>query len=896
MSEGLSSSNHHGADRNKPARLPRTANIELVQRPISALTRYRRHELSDIRELSDSSRAATLRKASSALDGTQDGVPKTPPKITTMSSESSESPRYELSSDPPPPPPPPPPPAPVTPPQGLGSRAASALSLPLREVPERRSSASILAQSIAGSRQGSMQDFPSWKLPPPSASGKTIPGRGRSHSPVRRAVKGDSVTSDTVRTSPSRTFIRTAPPLDILETGATQHPRVDMRLRLPSPLFVGGGTVEGQIQLLIDGGSGRKNKLKPISISTLSIDVLGLEEINDGRKWVFLSLAAEMFDANHPPPASLVSSQVSTERDRLLWSLKPSSAAIPFCINLPLNLGPPPYLSKQAKIRYLLCPTAVVRIGNKKSIIRQVWDIQMLTVHDPEKALASLPSPLLASDSLSLANGDESQHLRLTAGLHRQTWVNGCGLFIDIHIANNSRKSVKKIQVQLEKTVLWYAHAAAGTFEKSASHLRLPQKTDSEVIKTTTIKKSKDWPGILPRSSEVRTCELTVPRGHVTIGTGRYFEIRYFVNVLVSVGHFKMVTVQLPVTLIHMNSLDIMPNALAQVAASVEAKRARTVPAAQEVPLYAPYHQGQAFTAPRRQSLERMSKYGGRGNFRDELISVATDLQHSPRRYAHHFPHHHRQLSYNMSFENIPPGRLSGAPSSHHHHVQHPSCYHCHLAFNEHSRNSSFAPPPPPKLPRLQVSTSGLGFSDAEFQVPVDSPPRKVMLSEKERKMINQQRELNVQREHSKRSHRASDADAEKAKVRTSQDGYWGWKNVAAGGVGPKLPEHGNRSQLPLHQKSASGQQRPRQGQIPSESRKSVGLPVRTRSHINPEKDGAQQVVTGLINTGRPRRITGPSERPSRSSIFGDGAGGGHAAIGRRESRDSGRRAGGARR
>ena len=789
---------------------------------------------------------------------------------------------------------------PPPPPHRHGLRGTSNKSLHLREVPERRSSTSILVQSIAGSRQSSMQNLPSWKLPPASAASKKIPFRGKADSPVRCAAENDPVSSDELRSSPSRTFIRTRPPLDILSQGSFRHARLDMGLRLPSPLFAGGGTIEGQVQLVVDGGADRRNKSKPIFISTLSIDVIGVEETNDGRRWIFLSLASELFDHDHPPPASLVTSQDPVEHDKLYWQLRPSTATIPFLLNLPLNLGPPPYLSRQANIRYLLCPTAVIKIGNKTSLIRQSWNIQMLTVHDPEKALASLPSPLLASDSLVLTSAGEAQNVRLTAGLHRQTWVNGAGIFVDIHVANNSTKSVKKIEVQLEKTVLWFAHAAAGTVEKSASHLRLPKKTDNEIIQSSVLKRTKEWSGISAYSSEVRTCEITVPRGHVTISTGRYFEVRYFLTVLVSVSIFKVLAVQLPVTLIHYNSLDILPNALSQVTASIEAKRARTVPAKQETPIYAPYHQGQAFTAARRQSVERNLRQTQSGNIRDDLSTLATELQESPRGFAKHLPHCHSNFSEHLLTENVPPGRSSGVPSSHHHHIRHTSCYHCQLALNEHSRNTSSiagpapaaAPAPGPKIPRLQLSTSGLGFSDSEFEIAPDSPPRKVMLSERERKMIIQQRDLNIQRQISKRSRRASDADAEKVKPRTSQDGsYWGWKNVAAVGpdAGPKLPEHGNQSRFRAPQQQ-------KQQMVGIAGRRSVefdaarntfsgmgsgvassismgqgqGRP-RSRSNAGPERSGTMRSGTGTISernrTGtRPRRNTSNVDRRTRGA------------------------------
>lgn len=691
-----------------------TANLNLFQRPLSALARHRIRDLSDIREVSSSSKGGTVsKKASGPVDGADDGktpIPPTQPNGAleeTSSDDNGPASKY------------------VTPPGGLGSRATSARSLPLRDVPERRSSASVLGHDAAASRQSSMQDFPSWKLPPPSAAGQVIPSRGRASSPVRRALRRDAVSSEALRSTSSKTFIRTAPPLDILDVGNSRHGRVDMSLRLPAPLFVGGGTVEGQISLTIDGGTIRKNKPKPILISKLSVDIIGVEEVSDGRRWIFLSLATELFDEQHPPPASLVTTQTPVSQSELFWTLKPSIVVLPFCLNLPLNLGPPPYLSKQAGIRYMLCPTAVIKSGGKQSIVRSTWNIQMLTVHDPEKALASLPSPLLASDSLSLSNGPETNNVKLTAGLHRQTWVNGAMIFVDIHVCNNNSKTIKKIEIQLEKTTLWYSHAAAGTAEKSASHLRLPKRSDNELVSSSVVKKSGAWKGILPNSSEVRTCDINVPRSHVTISTGRYFEVRYFLNVIVSVTMFKTVAVQLPVTIIHINSIDVLPNSLGQVAAAIEAKRAKTVPINDDGPLYPPYHQGQAFAAPRRQSLDRMKNspdsFGA-----EDLNALTRELDESPRRFRRTNLESHKRkstMSTVLSDENIHPGRPSGVPSSHHHHTRHGSCYHCQIACIDHVRKqSSVASLTGPKLPRLRLSTSGLGFSDSEFEVPPDSP------------------------------------------------------------------------------------------------------------------------------------------------------------------------------
>ncbi|KAK5102552.1 hypothetical protein LTR70_000410 [Exophiala xenobiotica] len=160
---------------------------------------------------------------------------------------------------------------------GLLSGAASVYSLPLKEVPDRKS-------SLATARQASLEDFPSWRLPGPAAAGRSIPPRGRAESPVKRSAAKDAVSSDGLRPSPSLTFIRPSPPLRLLEQGNISHRRLQLSMVLKTPLFVGGGTVEGDVKIAIDQSENTRDKSKPLLVSKLSVDVMGVEEVSDGRK------------------------------------------------------------------------------------------------------------------------------------------------------------------------------------------------------------------------------------------------------------------------------------------------------------------------------------------------------------------------------------------------------------------------------------------------------------------------------------------------------------------------------------------------------------------------------------------------------------------------------------
>lgn len=288
----------------------------------------------------------------------------------------------------------------------------------------------------------------------------------------------------------------------------------------------------------------------------------------------------------------------------------------------------------------------------------------------------SLPSPLTASDEYIRHRDNGIETIKVTAGLHRQVWVSGTSIFVDVHIANKSKKAVKRLELQLERDVLFYKHVskppskllsqksdrmqvAATTMEKSASQARIFDNNERTILSKGVLKSgSCGWNGIPAHTTDMRTCDLELPRGHATVKCGKFFEVRYFLNVIVCASHSKLITVQLPIVLIHMNSLDVVPNSVAQVAAAIEEKRAKSHQRSQSrqprppgaLPTndaHALPHpgsptkiarrpsnasvQGRAFAAPRKQSLDRVRVEA------EELFELGKLLDTSPRKY-HYSP------------------------------------------------------------------------------------------------------------------------------------------------------------------------------------------------------------------------------------------------------------------
>ena len=135
-----------------------------------------------------------------------------------------------------------------------------------------------------------------------------------------------------------------------------------------------------------------------------------------------------------------------------------------------------------------------------------------------EKALVNLPNPLLVSDDMQLAKKSIAHKITLTAGLHRQTWISGYLVFVDMRIDNQTSKTVKHVELQLEKTTLFHNYPAPSTGARSADVLRLPDYRHSEIIARKEITSGSQ--GAWAQPQEFRTCQMELPIGLVSIETG----------------------------------------------------------------------------------------------------------------------------------------------------------------------------------------------------------------------------------------------------------------------------------------------------------------------------------------------------------------------------------------
>ena len=229
---------------------------------------------------------------------------------------------------------------------------------PISHIPERRSSRLFRprANSPTSAPSSSVRNAPT-PLPPPHktpAPHDVVTPRGSSASPIRRS---------SIHGPFSRTFVPQVVPTDILDAPRLTHPRLLLDLHLTAPVFMGGATVEGDIGLVFDPGSseGRRKSLAKLSVTRVSVSLLGLERCRD-RQEIFRAYVTNVVHASDPA--------VHT------------TSILPFRLDLPVLMGPPPYRAKKVGIVYLLSCLVQVQIADKTHFVRHTREIMVLTVHD----------------------------------------------------------------------------------------------------------------------------------------------------------------------------------------------------------------------------------------------------------------------------------------------------------------------------------------------------------------------------------------------------------------------------------------------------------------------------------------------------------------------------------
>ncbi|SOV06021.1 uncharacterized protein UDID_19255 [Ustilago sp. UG-2017a] len=386
-----------------------------------------------------------------------------------------------------------------------------------------------------------------WKLPASAAKPMT------SEAQLKNSLKRSNAVTSAV-----------APPPAALEQCKANKARVEVDLVLESDLVVEGGTLQGRMQIRVRKGSEKEGG---VFLAQPKIRVVGFEELlADDTRYIFYHHASVIDGdrSNNGPsePYYLHGSPTLSSPETASFSAlacfnggsdaegyaegKVGSHSIPFSLELPVSKGAKgSYRGKNAVVRYIVIGSVKLKSasGANRSIAHFYRHVDLFPYLNPAVILSSALKPIQVTSSKGLFLGGSGK-VHLMASLHRNTWVAGQRVYINVGIQNDTSKKINGMTLSLIRTVTLYKSRQELDMDNHSARREL----DSDACQTSTTRK------------KIAEEELEMgQKGSRGVVTARHVEVVYSIKVSIGSSLSSVVSVELPVRVINFVSLDPPP-------------------------------------------------------------------------------------------------------------------------------------------------------------------------------------------------------------------------------------------------------------------------------------------------------------------------------------------------
>ncbi|GAC93113.1 hypothetical protein PHSY_000675 [Pseudozyma hubeiensis SY62] len=386
-----------------------------------------------------------------------------------------------------------------------------------------------------------------------------------------------------------------APPPAALEQGKANKARVEVDLVLESDLVVEGGTLQGRMQIRVRKGSDKEGG---VFLAQPKIRVVGFEELlADDTRYIFYHHASVIDGdrSNNGPsePYYLHGSPTLSSPETASFSAlacfsggpdaegyaegKVGSHSIPFSLELPVSKGAKgSYRGKNAVVRYIVIGSVKLKSssGANRSIAHFYRHVDLFPYLNPAVVLSSANKPIQATSSKGLFLGGSGK-VQLMASLHRNTWVAGQRVYINVGVQNDTSKKINGMTLSLIRTVTLYKPRP----ELNVSGAAARRDLDPDACQTSTTRKKIAeeelemgqkgsrgvvtargwWTGVEAGQRVESTHYMQIPADALSVSRGRHVEVVYSVKVSIGSSLSSDVSVELPIRVINFVSLDPPP-------------------------------------------------------------------------------------------------------------------------------------------------------------------------------------------------------------------------------------------------------------------------------------------------------------------------------------------------
>ncbi|CCM04190.1 uncharacterized protein FIBRA_06356 [Fibroporia radiculosa] len=366
--------------------------------------------------------------------------------------------------------------------------------------------------------------------------------------------------------------------LDTIRLEQSKHKaRLEADIILDNNIVVQGGHLRGHIKLRVRK---RSKKEAAVLLSDGKIRVVGFECIpgQDDRHTFFqcvvpLSQVAEGVHSLYSSPPNPGGFAPAME----------GAHVFPFSIHIPSTGASGTakgvlHVHSGIAVQYIAMISMKMQNPNngKRSIAHFYRNCEVWPQLNPAVVLASAPRPLQAATSKGLSVLGNSSKVKMTALLHRLTWIAGQRCSVSLVVVNETKKTIRSLALTLIRTTTIFRPkpmldaGPARSADPDACQTTTMHKVVSESVLEMAQRGVKGhasakgwWTGVAPGQELSFSHYVLLPPDALSVARGRLLEVEYSIRVTLSAGPLTSdVHVTLPIRIINFLSIDSNPSDL----------------------------------------------------------------------------------------------------------------------------------------------------------------------------------------------------------------------------------------------------------------------------------------------------------------------------------------------
>ncbi|KAI1793814.1 hypothetical protein LXA43DRAFT_884840, partial [Ganoderma leucocontextum] len=357
---------------------------------------------------------------------------------------------------------------------------------------------------------------------------------------------------------------------------AKPRARVEVDIVLESDCCTAGGYLRGHVKLHVRK---RQKKEAPVLLADGRVRVIGFECIPSERDYHTFYQRASTLTAITDAYARIYDSPPDAEGfSRAMEGVH----VLPFAMHLSedATFGSAKgaiNIQSGVALRYIAMISVKIKDSQtlKRSIAHFYRDCEVWPRLTLDVVLASGSRPIQASTAKSLSVIGGGGQLKLTAMLHRLTWIAGQRCYVRIWLGNDTKKTVKTVVLTLVRTTTLFKHRPVVESDDSQSSDGDSYQTTStthKVVAESHLERSHPaskhhastegwWTGVRAGEDAYFAHHVLIPPDALSVSRSRLIEVEYSIRVTASAGALAPdAHVTLPLRIINFLSVDPTPS------------------------------------------------------------------------------------------------------------------------------------------------------------------------------------------------------------------------------------------------------------------------------------------------------------------------------------------------